>query len=59
MNKVYKLEQSLEEKISMLNNKEKSIQSLITRMLELEEDLRYETKMNVELNSKLETLLEI
>jgi len=59
MNKVYKLEQSLEEKISMLNNKEKSIQSLITRMLELEEDLKYETRLNVELSSKLETLLEI
>ena len=56
LNKVYKLEIKLEERISMLKNKEKSIQSLITRMLELEEDLKYETKLNVELSSKLETL---
>ena len=54
--RVYKLEIDLKERISMLKNKEKSIQSLITRMLELEEDLRYETKLNVELNSKLEDL---
>ena len=56
LNKVYKLELKLKEGISMLKNKEKSIQSLITRMLELEEDLKYETKLNVELSSKLETL---
>jgi ribosomal protein S13 len=56
LNKVYKLELKLKERISMLKNKEKSIQSLITRMLELEEDLKYETKLNVELSSKLETL---
>ena len=56
LNKVYKLELKLKEGISMLKNKEKSIQSLITRMLELEGDLKYETKLNVELSSKLETL---
>lgn len=56
LSKVYKLEIDLKERISMLKNKEKSIQSLITRMLELEEDLKYETKLNVELSSKLETL---
>ena len=56
LNKVYKLELKLKEGISMLKNKEKSIQSLITRMLEIEEDLKYETKLNVELSSKLETL---
>jgi ribosomal protein S13 len=56
MDRVYKLEIDLKERISMLKNKEKSIKSLITRMLEIEEDLRYETKLNVELSSKLETL---
>ena len=53
MNKVYKLELALEEKISMLNNKEKSIQALIIQMMELQEDLKYETRLNVELSSKL------
>jgi hypothetical protein len=53
MNKVYKLEMALEEKISMLNNKEKSIQALIIQMMELQEDLNYETRLNVELSSKL------
>jgi len=53
MNKVYKLETELKEKISMLNNKEKSIQALIIQMMELQEDLKYETRLNVELNSKL------
>lgn len=53
MNKVYKLELALEEKISMLKNKEKSIQALIIQMMELQEDLKYETQLNVELSSKL------
>ena len=53
MNKVYKLELALEEKISMLNNKEKSIQALIIQMMELQEDLKYETRLNLELSSKL------
>jgi hypothetical protein len=53
MNKVYKMELALEEKISMLNNKEKSIQALIIQMMELQEDLKYETRLNVELSSKL------
>jgi ribosomal protein S13 len=56
MDRVYKLEIDLKERISMLKNKEKSIKSLITRMLEIENDLKYETKLNVELSSKLETL---
>jgi hypothetical protein len=37
----------------MLNNKEKSIQALIIQMMELQEDLKYETRLNVELSSKL------
>jgi len=54
MNKVYKLETELKEKISMLKNKEKSIQALITQMMELQEDLKYETQLNVSLSERIE-----
>lgn len=56
VNKVYKLELELKEKLEMLTNKEKSVKALINQVVELQNDLKYEVKLNMKLKNKLENL---
>jgi hypothetical protein len=56
VNKVYKLELELKEKLEMLANKENSVKALINQVVELQNDLKYEVKLNMKLKDKLENL---
>jgi len=56
VNTVYKLELELKEKLEMLANKENSVKALINQVVELQNDLKYEVKLNMKLKDKLENL---
>jgi ribosomal protein S13 len=56
VNKVYKLELELKEKMKMLANKENSINALINEMVDLQNDLKYEVKLNLKLKDKLKSI---